>query len=119
LKNEKAGLADSLSDISHQLKTPLTSMTVMTDLLCDPALPDAKRKEFTGMIRNQLERIEWLVTSLLKLSRFDAGTIAFNKVLIPVENLLRKACAPLQIPDRLRKTDPDRRRGPVSLFSAT
>ena len=103
LRNEKAGLADSLSDISHQLKTPLTSMTVMTDLLCDPALPDAKRKEFTGMIRNQLERIEWLVTSLLKLSRFDAGTITFKKVLIPVEDLLRKATAPLQIPIELRK----------------
>lgn len=103
LKSEKAGLADSLSDISHQLKTPLTSMAVMTDLLCDPALPDAKRKEFTGMIRIQLERIEWLVTSLLKLSRFDAGTISFNKVSIPVEDLLRKALAPLLIPIELRK----------------
>lgn len=103
LKKEKSELADAMSDISHQLKTPLTSMLVMTDLLCDPNLPSDKRIEFTGRIRAQLERIEWLVTSLLKLSRLDAGTITFHKVPVPISVLLDRALAPLLIPLELRQ----------------
>ncbi len=103
LQKEKSELADAMSDISHQLKTPLTSMLVMTDLLCDPNLPTDKRIEFTGRIRAQLERIEWLVTSLLKLSRLDAGTIVFNKVPVRIDALLDRALAPLLIPIELRR----------------
>ena len=103
LQKEKSELADAMSDISHQLKTPLTSMLVMTDLLCDPNLPTDKRIEFTGHIRSQLERIEWLVTSLLKLSRLDAGTITFNKVPVKMDVLLNRALAPLMIPIELRR----------------
>jgi len=103
LQKEKSELADAMSDISHQLKTPLTSMLVMTDLLCDPNLPTDKRIEFTGRIRAQLERIEWLVTSLLKLSRLDAGTITFNKVPVKMDVLLNRALAPLLIPIELRR----------------
>ena len=68
LKKEKEQLACSLSDISHQLKTPLTSMFVMTELLCDGSLADGQRKAFTARLRAQLERLQWLVESLLKLS---------------------------------------------------
>ena len=68
LQREKRELADSLADISHQLKTPLTSMMVMADLLQDEKLPSLKRKEFTERIRVQLERIQWLVLLLLKMS---------------------------------------------------
>lgn len=103
LQKEKSELADAMSDISHQLKTPLTSMLVMTDLLCDPSLPADKRIEFTGHIRAQLERIEWLVTSLLKLSRLDAGTITFYKVPVKMDILLNRALAPLLIPIELRR----------------
>ena len=103
LQKEKSELADAMSDISHQLKTPLTSMLVMTDLLCDPNLPTDKRIEFTAHIRTQLERIEWLVTSLLKLSRLDAGTITFYKVPIKMDVLLNRALAPLLIPIELRR----------------
>jgi len=103
LQKEKSELADAMSDISHQLKTPLTSMLVMTDLLCDPNLPIDKRIEFTGHIRAQLERIEWLVTSLLKLSRLDAGTITFYKGPVKMDVLLNRAFAPLLIPIELRR----------------
>lgn len=103
LKKEKSELADALSDISHQLKTPLTSMLVMTDLLCDPNLPDDKRIEFTDRIRAQLERIEWLVTSLLKLSKLDAGTVTFNKAPVSLQVLLQKVTDPLQIPIEIRR----------------
>jgi putative ABC transport system permease protein len=67
LQQEKHRLTEAIADISHQLKTPLTSMMVMADLLRDVNLPEEKRTEFTRKIRMQLERIEWLVSSLLKL----------------------------------------------------
>ena len=79
LRQEKVSLSDSMADISHQLKTPLTSMLMMADLLQDSELPEEKRREFTGRLRAQLERIEWLVSSLLKLSKLDAGVAVMKK----------------------------------------
>jgi signal transduction histidine kinase len=98
LKKEKAYLSDSLSDISHQLKTPLTSMFVMIDLLCDNQLKKSDRIIFTGRIRAQLERLQWLVQSLLKLSKLDAKTVVFKRQTILINELIEKACAPLLIP---------------------
>ncbi|MCY9513868.1 HAMP domain-containing histidine kinase [Paenibacillus apiarius] len=98
LQHDKIQLTDAISDISHQLKTPLTSMTVMADLLSDPELPLAKRMEFTRNIRIQLERIDWLVSSLLKLSKMDAKTIQFKKDQITVKMLIQKALEPVLIP---------------------
>lgn len=74
LQAEKLQLADSLADISHQLKTPLTSMLMMTDLLSGEDLPADKREEFTRHIRIQLERIQWLVSSLLKCPGWTRGS---------------------------------------------
>ena len=71
---------------------------VMADLLSDPELPTAKRTEFTRNIRIQLERIDWLVSSLLKLSKIDAGTVQFKKDQIAVKNLIQKALEPVLIP---------------------
>ncbi len=102
LFRDKAALQNALSDISHQLKTPLTSMFMMTDLLCDAQLPDEKRREFTGRLRAQLERIQWLVSSLLKLSKLDAKTVTFKRVPVSAKLLLEKACAPLLIPIEIK-----------------
>ena len=100
---EKRGLSDSLSDISHQLKTPLTSMMVMADLLSGDNLPPDKRREFTDHIRQQLERIQWLVSSLLKISKLDAGVVPFKKVPVNVPALIRKSLAPLLIPIEVKE----------------
>ncbi len=99
---EKYYLADALSDISHQLKTPLTSMMVMTDLLKEEGLPPDKREEFTDTIRAQLIRIEWLVTSLLKLSRLDAGTIVLESRPVPAAEVIGRAAQHLLIPMELK-----------------
>ncbi len=96
LRREKGSLADALSDISHQLKTPLTSMFVMTDLLCGE-LPEAKRVEFTDRLRSQLERIQWLLTCLLKLSKLDAGAVEFRKDKVAAKEVIAAACEPLLI----------------------
>lgn len=98
LREEKVKLTDAISDISHQLKTPLTSMVVMTDLLCNPNLEEMRRREFTNNISIQLERMEWLVSSLLKLSKMDAGTIPFKKEQVDVKKLINKAVEPILIP---------------------
>ena len=98
LQHDKVQLTNAISDISHQLKTPLTSMTVMADLLSEPELPPEKRTEFTRNIRIQLERIGWLVSSLLKFSKIDAGTVQFKKDPISVRTLFQKSLKPVLIP---------------------
>ncbi len=98
LHEDKAKLTNVISDISHQLKTPLTSMMVMADLLSEKNLNDEKRTEFTRNLRVQLDRMEWLVSSLLKLSKIDAGTISFKKEKVVVEHLVQTAVQPLLVP---------------------
>ncbi|WP_299741866.1 sensor histidine kinase KdpD [Rossellomorea sp. y25] len=103
LEKDKLTLTNALSDISHQLKTPLTSMMVMADLLSDSTLEESKRAEFTHHIRVQLERIEWLVSSLLTLSKIDAGTIAFKKDTVAVRDLIQRAVQPVLIPMEIKE----------------
>lgn len=97
LKKDKHYLADSLSNISHQLKTPLTSMLMMMDFLKRKDLEEEKRLEFIRSISKQLERIEWLVTALLKLSKIDAGTVLFKKEKVNVSFLIKQATLSLGI----------------------
>ncbi|MFR3483553.1 MAG: sensor histidine kinase [Clostridia bacterium] len=97
LEKEKQQLADSMSDISHQLKTPLTSMLMMTDLLCEQPMDAATGKTFLLQIREQLERMQWLVSSLLKLAKLDAGAVTLKREPLTVFPLIHKAVAPLLV----------------------
>lgn len=101
LKKDKLYLADSMADISHQLKTPLTSMMVLSDLLRQDLEPD-KRKQFIQKIQAQLNRMEWLVTSLLKLSKMDAGTIVMKKESVNVKQLVNEALETISIPAEIK-----------------
>lgn len=103
LKQEKRRLADALSDISHQFKTPLTSMSVMADLLSDGRLDKIRRAQFTTQLRGQLERLTWLTEALLKLSRLDAEAVTFKLRLVPLQELISKACSSLLIPMELKE----------------
>lgn len=102
LQKDKRFLADAMSDISHQLKTPLTSMMVMTELLNDPSLPAERREEFLHKLRSQLERIQWLLSSLLKLSRLDARAVVFHKETVSLKQIIDAALQPLLIPLELK-----------------
>lgn len=102
LEQDKNYLADAISDISHQLKTPLTSMSMMADFLRSPNLTEEKREEFTGNIRTQLARIEWLVSALLKMARLDAGAVLLKSRPVNVRELVDKASAHLLIPMELK-----------------
>lgn len=101
--HEKKHLASVLSDISHQLKTPLTSMYVINDILENDDIDYEKKKEMLSKNRAQLERIEWLVTSLLKLSRLDSGMVTLKQENVFVYELLEKAISPLRIPIELKE----------------
>ncbi|MCL2287302.1 MAG: HAMP domain-containing histidine kinase [Firmicutes bacterium] len=95
LQEDKTRLADTLADISHQLKTPLTAMMVMVDLLEDA--PPQKQTEFTANIRQGLTQTGWLVNSLLKMAKLESGTVAFNPVATSVKDLIGLAVSPLKI----------------------
>lgn len=96
LNKDKIYLADSLADISHQLKTPLTSMMVMTDLLKEEKKED-KRKEFIAIIENQLDKMKWLITNLLKLSKLDAGTAEFRHENVSAKKVVTESLKPFLV----------------------
>lgn len=95
--NEKIFLRDIISDISHQLKTPLASLNVFVDLLLEDKIEDeAKRKQVLNEAANQLSRMEWMVLSMLKLARIEAGAIQFDKKMTPVQAVLMQAVEGVQ-----------------------
>lgn len=104
---DKLRLTDAIADISHQLRTPLTSMNLMVSLLADNNIPEGKRLKLTQELKKQLSRISWLVETLLKISKIDAGTITFRKDTVPVSELIRKAAEPLEIPMELKNQSLD------------
>ncbi len=80
-QEEKIFLRDIMSDISHQLKTPLASLTVFLDLLYDGRVPDVdKQKQMLLESKNQVSRMEWMVLSMLKLARIEAGQFSLRSI---------------------------------------
>ena len=102
LQKDKTALSNLIADISHQIKTPLTSMGVLADLLAEDP-PEEDRRAFVERLRAQLGRIQWLVAALLKLARLDAGTAAFKSEPVDVRQLIERALEPLQIPLEIKK----------------
>lgn len=102
---EKEYLSRMLSDISHQIKTPLTSITIMTDLLKTPDLEEEKRLEFAGRIDQQVSRMTWLVRNLLTLSQLEADMLKLKKEHIPLVSLVEKAIAPLELMADVRNVE--------------
>ena len=94
--NDKLYLKDFLSDISHQLKTPLTSMYVINDIL-EKEEDKEKRKEFLIKNKAQLERIEWLISSLLKMAEIESGTTKLLKTNVNIKDLINKSLEPINI----------------------
>ena len=88
-------LAEYMSDISHQLKTPITSMEIMIDLL-ENAAPE-KQAEFIYNIKLMLGKMEWLVKNLLNMAKIDAGTINFSREKIKVSQLMENVLPSVSI----------------------
>ncbi|MCI8272705.1 MAG: HAMP domain-containing histidine kinase [Clostridia bacterium] len=98
LKGQKS-LQTSIEDISHQLKTPLTSISIMLDNIIDnPNMQEQTRQNFIYEINRQIEWINWLVISLLKLSKLDSNTAIFVKKEINIKTLVENVIKNLSIP---------------------
>ncbi|WP_189027449.1 sensor histidine kinase [Paenibacillus albidus] len=97
-------LADNLADIAHQIKTPLTSVSLMTELLADN-IRNSEDGLYVENIHNQLGRLERLVSSLLTLSRLDAGTLEVQRYPVDVYAMLTSAAEPLvEVMERRKQT---------------
>lgn len=89
-KQDKIKLKDSLSDISHQLKTPLTSITILIDNIIENADMDQEtRNEFAKDIKREITNINFLVQSLLKLSKLDADSVKFVNENVTISNIIK------------------------------
>lgn len=97
-EKEKTNLSNSLTDISHQLKTPLTSIRIMIDnIQNNPDMDEKTRNEFIEDISKQIDWISSLVISLLKLAKFDAGSIVMRDEEINVKKLMQNIISNLAI----------------------
>ncbi len=94
---DKITLKENLANISHQLKTPLTSISILVDNLCDEEVDKKTELEFLNDIKRQVDNINYLVIVLLKLSRFDANVITFKKDDINVKKLILECMKNLDV----------------------
>ena len=104
LKKDKTQLADSLADIAHQLRTPLTSANLILSFL--ESEPDGnERRRLVRETEELLVRMDWLISSLLKLSRLDAGVVEFQTEGAEAGSLIQNALRPLLIPMELHNIE--------------
>lgn len=91
-QKDKTTLKDSLSDISHQIKTPITSILIMLDnILSDENMPEDIKKDFIKDIKREIINIKFLVESILKLSKIDSNSIKFIKKEVLIKDIINEA----------------------------
>ena len=102
LQEDKIYLADSIADISHQIRTPLTTINLLVEFLSQPDLEEERRPQLTRELFELLGRIDWLITTLLKISKLNAGTVQFKDETVPLREMIDRAASPLLVPMELR-----------------
>ncbi len=96
LKREKQFLVDLLADISHQLKTPLSSMILYNEIMLSKELSNDQRTTFLVSNQNQLHKMEWLIKSMLKLAKVDAKAVDFHKENYSLSETIRESVEALE-----------------------
>lgn len=99
---DKKYLADSIADISHQIRTPLTSINLLVSFLSESDITEEKRQKTIRELYELLSRIDWLITTLLKISKLDAGTIQLKREEMTMKELVKQSIEPLLVPVELR-----------------
>ena len=97
LEKDKQYLGDSLSDISHQLRTPLTSIRMIISHLANENQSIEQQQADIRKVYKLLDRTEWLISMLLKIARLESGTVQFAEKPILVETLVKEVIEPLEI----------------------
>lgn len=95
LEAERNALANSLADISHQTRTPLTAITLMLPSI-ERAENETERKRAVRKLESMIERVSWLVTALLKIAKIDAGSMRVESKPSSCAETIRRAIAPLE-----------------------
>ena len=103
LQKDKVRLTNAIADIFHQMRTPLTSINLSLTVLHDEHLSDDKALYYRRNIKKQLEKLQWLIETLLKMSKIDAKTAIFHRQEIFVKDILTKAMEPFAIPMELKE----------------
>jgi signal transduction histidine kinase len=103
LQSDKTTLSNAIADISHQLRTPLTAIRLIIPRLQRSELSLEARAEATRELMVLLTRIDWLISSLLKVSEIESGTVRFKRERVDVALAVQKAAEPLLIPMELRE----------------
>lgn len=101
LENEKGALADALADVSHQIRTPLTAVELMLPAI-ERAEDEETRKRLLRDLERLIGRISWLVATLLKMAKADAGALHMESRPVSVAEAAARACAPLEMALDLR-----------------
>lgn len=102
-EQDKIQLKDSLSDISHQIKTPLTSMIILLDaILDDKDMEEQTRNQFLHDMKREITGIKFLVEALLKLSKLDSNTVKFTRRPVKIEDILTEAVKNVEILGELK-----------------
>ena len=102
-KKDKLKLKDSLSDISHQLKTPLTSINIMLDNILDnPDMDNNTKEKFIQNIKREITNISSLATEILKLSKFDASVIKFEEEQVSINDIVKSAISNVEMMAELK-----------------
>lgn len=101
-RSQKTQLADAMADISHQLRTPLTAIHLTLSMLGQEGLEQPERLRLLRELRQLVNRMDWLVETLLKMSRIDAGAVSFQPVPCRVADIVERAAQPLAVALELR-----------------
>lgn len=102
LRSDHAALKEALENLSHQLRTPLTSMTLLLDLLRNPSLTPAQHRKYTQELSNLLGRMQWLIELLLKLSAIDANAVQFQSEPVSCRRMIAAACGTVAVSAELK-----------------
>ena len=105
LITEKNYLKESLEDIAHQLRTPLTSMVIILEMLRNPELSKHERMSSVQELHSLLSRMNWLIETMLGLSRIEAGAVKFQKQEIECRNLIADSLEPISVQLDLKGID--------------
>ncbi len=91
LETEKNRIKELISDISHQTKTPLSNIMIYSQLLAEVPELDGESRQLVSHIQSQSEKLEWLITSLVKMSRLETGMITLHSTVNPVIQTITRA----------------------------
>ena len=93
IAKERADLQELISDISHQVKTPIANLKIINNTLLENEVPPQKQKEFLTAQASQLDKLDFLMQAMIKTSRLETGVISLEQKQQPVYDTLAAAWA--------------------------